>query len=120
MFVFEFFVVYCHFKLPRQFINPMSSFSIKEARYPGGYLYETDISLAFVGDFETREWKELNRIRKILYQIEQIQKEEERVKKLRAETKDNEVEKTDEVTCYKFPIYSPVPQVKVPIFQADY
>lgn len=98
----------------------MSSFSIKEARYPGGYLYETDISLAFVGDFETREWKELNRIRKILYQIEQIQKEEERVKKLRAETKDNEVEKTDEVTCYKFPIYSPVPQVKVPIFQADY
>ena len=83
-------------------------------------MYETDISLAFVGDFETREWKELNRIRKILYQIEQIQKEEERVKKLRAEAADNEVEKSDEIVCYKFPIYSPVPQVKVPIFQADY
>merc|ERR1711892_935654 len=73
---------------------------IRETRNQGGYLYETDLAIA------------LNKIRRIVEQIKQMAKEEEK-SKLESEKKWAD---SDEVQCYYFPNYSYVKQVKVPVF----
>jgi len=85
---------------------------IRETRNQGGYLYETDLSIAFCGTFDQREAIALNKIRRIVEQIKQMAKEEEK-SKLESEKKWAD---SDEVQCYYFPNYSYVKQVKVPVF----
>ena len=95
------------------FLNFQKIFSrIKETRNEGGYLYETDLSIAFCGTFEQRENIALNKIRRIVDQIKRLAKEEQR-SKFEA---DQKRALSNEIQCYYFPSYSNVEQVKVPVF----
>ena len=68
------------------------------------------------GSRNQRELREATKIRRIVYQISLIKKDEER----RKNEDDSANRAVTETKCYAFPIYSDVPQVKIPIFKAKY
>ena len=56
------------------FLKKFNYLRIRETRNQGGYLYETDLSIAFCGTFDQREAIALNKIRRIVEQIKQMAK----------------------------------------------
>ena len=80
-------------------------------------MYESTMGEIF-GSRAQRELREALKVRRIVYQIKLIKKDEERRKN--EEISDSTPLAVTETKCYAFPIYSDVPQVKIPIFKAKY